>query len=89
LIFHQLPPSFHRSAAAPTPAFSKTVDWNALLVGASASDYSRSSYFRGYFQRALIGPTAMATKQWDHVVPFGIKHQHRRVDALSLYQGGN
>ena len=30
----------------------------------------------------------MATKQWDHVVPFWIKNQHRRVDALPLNQGG-
>jgi hypothetical protein len=58
-------------------------------VGASACDHGRSSYFRGYFQRALIGPTAMATKQWDHVVPFWIKNQYRRVDAFSLNQGSN
>ena len=37
----------------------------------------------------LVGPTAMATKQWDHVVPVWIKNQHRRVEALPLNQGGN
>jgi hypothetical protein len=31
----------------------------------------------------------MAPKQWDHVVPFGIKDQYRRVDAFPLNQGGN
>jgi hypothetical protein len=31
----------------------------------------------------------MATKQWDHKVPFWIKNQHRRVDALPLNQGSN
>ena len=31
----------------------------------------------------------MAPKQWDHVVPFGIKDQYRRVDVFPLNQGGN
>jgi hypothetical protein len=31
----------------------------------------------------------MATTQWDHKVPFWIKNQHRRVEALPLNQGSN